>query len=54
MKIRKEDALELLLTILTKNIDSGCAKKIYLDILATMPSDGVTAKYRRYIYSLLY
>ena len=51
---RKEDALELLLTILTKNIDSGCAKKIYLDILATMPSDGVTAKYRRYIYSLLY
>ena len=51
---RKEDALELLLTILKKNIDSGSAKKIYLDILATMPNAGITAKYRRYIYSLLY
>lgn len=51
---RKEDALDLLLSILKIDISSGNAKKIYLDILATMPSDSVTAKYRRYIYSLLY
>jgi Thioredoxin domain-containing protein len=51
---RKEEALDLLFEILKADINSGNAKKVYLDILATMPGDSITARYRRQIYSLLY
>lgn len=51
---RKQEALELLFATLKNDLGAGNSKKIYLDILATMPSDSLTAKYRRQIYSLLY
>lgn len=51
---RKEEALELLLGILRHDLAFGDAKKIYLDILATMSGDAVASRYRRQLYTLLY
>lgn len=51
---RKQEALELLLTLLRQDLAFGDAKKIYLDILATMTGDPVASVYRRHLYTLLY
>ena len=51
---RKEEALELLLGLLKQDLGFGDAKKIYLDILATLPGDAITSRYRRQLYTLLY
>jgi putative thioredoxin len=52
---RNEEALDLLLGILLKDMAFGQSKKLYLDILAILPDgDPLAAKYRRKIYSLLY
>ena len=51
---RKEDALELLLGLLKQDLGFGDAKKIYLDILATLPGDAIASRYRRQLYTLLY
>ena len=51
---RKQEALELLLTLLRQDLAFGDAKKIYLDILATMTGDPQASLYRRHLYTLLY
>ncbi len=51
---RKQEALELLLTILRQDLAFGDAKKIFLDILATMAGDPQASTYRRHLYTLLY
>ena len=51
---RQEEALELLITILRKDLGFGEARKIYLDILNTMGSTPVASVWRRKLYSLLY
>ena len=35
-------------------VSFGEAKKIYLDILATMAGDAAASRYRRQLYTLLY
>lgn len=52
---RNEEALELLFSVLKRDMAFGEAKKIFLDILATLPDgDPLTSTYRRKMYSLLY
>lgn len=51
---RKEEALALLLGLLQQDLNFGEAKKIYLDILATLPGDAIASRYRRHLYTLLY
>ncbi|MBE0367081.1 tetratricopeptide repeat protein [Pseudoalteromonas aurantia] len=52
---KKEQALELLFTVLRKDLNFGDAKKQYLDIVASLPDgDALAATYRRKLYSLLY
>ncbi len=52
---RNEEALELLFGVLRRDMAFGEAKKIFLDILATLPDgDALAGKYRRKMYSLLY
>lgn len=50
-----EEALELLLGVLSQQLDFGDAKKVTLDIINALPDgDPLKSKYRRKIYSLLY
>ena len=51
---RQEEALALLFTILKRDLAFGDAKKIYLDVLATMGAHPAAQSYRRKLYSLLY
>jgi len=52
---KAEQALELLFTVLSQDINYGDAKKHYLDILASLPEgDACGPLYRRKIYGLLY
>lgn len=52
---RNEEALVLLFEVLKKDMAFGEARKIYLDILATLPEgDSLAPVYRRKIYSLMY
>ncbi|WP_421291587.1 tetratricopeptide repeat protein [Aeromonas taiwanensis] len=51
---RQEEALALLFTILKRDLAFGDAKKIYLDVLATMGAHPAAQNYRRKLYSLLY
>lgn len=52
---RNDEALDLLFMVLKKDMSFGEAKKIFLDILATLPEgDGLASSYRRKLYSLLY
>lgn len=51
---RKEEALELLLGILRQDLNTGEAKKTFLDILATMNGDPLASRFRRHLYTLLY
>jgi len=52
---RKEEALEALYTVLRKDLSFGEAKKMYLDVIATLPDgDALALKYRRKLYSMLY
>ncbi|MGL5947904.1 MAG: tetratricopeptide repeat protein [Aeromonas sp.] len=51
---RQEEALALLLTLLRKDLNFGQAKKIYLDILATLGATPMAQTYRRKLYTLLY
>lgn len=54
---RREEALESLLTILTKDrgFKDGAAKKIFLDIINSLgKGDPVAAKYQRKLFTLLY
>ncbi|PSW04040.1 co-chaperone YbbN [Photobacterium lipolyticum] len=54
---RQEEALELLITILRKDLNfaDGNAKKTMMDILAALgQGNPVAGKYRRQLYSLLY
>lgn len=51
---KKQAALELLLPVLKQDLNFGDAKKIYLDILATMAGDPVASRFRRELYTLMY
>lgn len=52
---RHDDALELLLKVLKKDLGFADAKKTYLDIIASLPEgDELATKYRRQLYTLLY
>lgn len=52
---RSEEALALLLTILQQDLNFSDSKKLYLDILASLPlGDPLASQYRRKLYSLLY
>jgi putative thioredoxin len=52
---RSAEALALLYEILKQDLNFGEAKKLYLDILATLPKgEPLAASYRRKLYSLLY
>ncbi|MBU2884124.1 co-chaperone YbbN [Psychrosphaera sp. B3R10] len=52
---RNEESLDLLFSVLQKDLGFADAKKTYLDIIASLPDGDVTAsKYRRKIYALLY
>lgn len=52
---RHEEALTLLFEVLQKDLNFGEAKKLYLDILATLPEgDPLAPNFRRKLYSLLY
>ena len=50
-----EDALELLLSVLSSDLNFGDAKKFTLDTINALPDgDPLKSKYRRKLYSLLY
>jgi len=52
---RKEEALEALYNVLKKDLAFGEAKKMYLDVIATLPDgDALAIKFRRKLYSMLY
>ena len=51
---KTEEALQLLLSYLKKDLNAGNIKKVYLDILSTMNGDPLQGKYRRAVYSLMY
>jgi putative thioredoxin len=52
---RTEEALELLLSVLKKDLNYGEAKKLTLDMINALPDgDPLASTYRRKIYSLLY
>ncbi len=51
---RKQEALDLLFTILQQELSFGDARKTYQDILATMGADPLVSKYRKKLYTLLY
>jgi putative thioredoxin len=52
---RTEEALELLLSVLKKDLNFGEAKKLTLDMINALPGgDPLASTYRRKIYSLLY
>ena len=51
---RNEEALELLFSILKKDLAFGETKKTFLDIIANLPDgDGLASSYRRKLYTLL-
>jgi len=50
-----EEALELILSVLYKDLNFGDAKKLTLDMINALPDgDPLKSKYRRKVYSLLY
>lgn len=50
-----EEALELIISVLYKDLNFGEAKKLTLDMINALPDgDPLKSKYRRKIYSLLY
>ena len=50
-----EEALELALAVLVKDLNFGEAKKLTLDMINALPDgDPLKSKYRRKVYSLLY
>lgn len=52
---RSAEALAVLFEILKQDLNFGEAKKLYLDILATLPKgEPLASSYRRKLYSLLY
>lgn len=52
---RSAEALALLYEILKQELNFGEAKKLYLDMLATLPKgEPLASSYRRKLYSLLY
>lgn len=52
---RNEEALELLFSILRKDMVFGDAKKYYLDIIANLAAgDELSSRYRRKLYTLMY
>lgn len=52
---RVEEALELLLSVLKKDMAFGDARKLYLDTINALPDgDPLASQYRRKIYSLMY
>lgn len=52
---RNEEALELLFSILKKDMAFGEAKKFFLDIVAALPDgDELKGKYRRKLYAIMY
>ena len=51
---RKQEALDMLFAILSKDLNFGEARKTYQDILAIMGADPLVSKYRKKLYTLLY
>ena len=52
---RKEEALDILFTVLQKDLNFNEAKPSFLAIIASLPDgDAIAAKYRRKLYSILY
>ncbi len=52
---RNEEALELLYSVISKDLNFGDAKKIMLDVINALPDgEPLKSQYRRKVYSLLY
>ncbi len=52
---RKEEALEILFSVLKKDLAFGEAKKLYLDMLKILPNDSELGnRYRNRFYTLMY
>ncbi|GAA59259.1 thioredoxin domain-containing protein [Pseudoalteromonas sp. BSi20652] len=52
---RKEEALDILFTVLQKDLNFNEVKPSFLAIIASLPDgDALAAKYRRKLYSILY
>lgn len=51
---RQEEALQLLVEVLQKDLAFGEARKHFLDMLTTMGADPVASRFRRKLYSMLY
>ena len=52
---RKEEALDVLFTVIQKDLNFNEAKPSFLAIIASLPDgDALAAKYRRKLYSILY
>jgi len=52
---RKEEALDILFTVLQKDLNFNEAKPSFLAIISSLPDgDALAAKYRRKLYSILY
>lgn len=51
---RQEEALQLLIEVLQKDLAFGEARKHFLDMLTTMGADPVASRFRRKLYSMLY
>lgn len=51
---RQEEALQLLVSVLQKDLAFGDARKHFLDMLITLGADPIASTYRRKLYSMLY
>ncbi|WP_100642757.1 thioredoxin [Alteromonas facilis] len=52
---KNEEALEMLFSVISKDLNFGEAKKLFLDMVNALPDgDALKSKYRRKVYSLLY
>ena len=51
---RQEEALQLLIEVLQKDLAFGETRKHFLDMLTTMGADPVASRFRRKLYSMLY
>ncbi|MBO1518889.1 tetratricopeptide repeat protein [Oceanisphaera pacifica] len=51
---KQEEALQLLIEVLQKDLAFGEARKRFLDMITTMGADPIASKFRRKLYSMLY
>lgn len=51
---KQEEALQLLIEVLQKDLAFGEARKRFLDMITTMGADPIASQFRRKLYSMLY